>query len=82
MDYLCGAIITAFSLSVRGTWHGLTLPKSWLVRILRDTNKVEKFPSVEKAFDYIKCMGILLNSLYSGIHAGEESLHYLLIPWC
>ncbi|KAI0757678.1 hypothetical protein C8Q80DRAFT_1134850 [Daedaleopsis nitida] len=69
MDHLCGAMIFTIRLLGHGSIDDITLPKSWLTRLLPHT---ETFRSKRKQLSLIfkKHIGGLLEQIYSGVGAG------------
>lgn len=69
MDHLCGSMILAIRIqSQEGSLHDVTLPKSWLVRLLP---KLENLRSKDRQLSrlYKNNMGDLLEQIYSGDRA-------------
>lgn len=71
MDHLCGAMIFTFRLQGHGTLHDITLPKSWLMRLLPHA-EILRTKGKELSFIYKKHIGGLLEQIYSGVGAGES----------
>ena len=71
MDYLCGAMIAAHFMNTRGTLHGVTLPQSWLVRMLREpfTTKSVRADTIKM---YLDCIALALEILWTGEGGGEH----------
>lgn len=69
MDHLCGAMLISMYLNLKGTLNGLTLPKSWLARILHDGDQLARMRT-DKSGKYTACMGRLLGTVYTGNNAG------------
>ena len=55
----------------KGSLHGLTLPKSWLVRLLQDADQLATMRS-DKSGKYIARMSQLLRSVCTGDNACES----------
>ncbi|TBU53452.1 hypothetical protein BD310DRAFT_938092 [Dichomitus squalens] len=70
MDQLCGAMLISLHLRNKGTLHGLTLPKSWLVRLLQDTDQLATMKT-EKSPKYVACMNQLLRDICTGNKASH-----------
>ncbi|KAI0757675.1 hypothetical protein C8Q80DRAFT_1134839, partial [Daedaleopsis nitida] len=69
MDHLCGSMVLAIRLQgSQGTLHDVTLPKSWLTRLLP---KIESLRSKHRSlsFTYKKNLADLLEQIYSGVGA-------------
>ena len=77
MDYLCGEIVVAVTKRVKKSLDGLTLPKSWLVRILRDTHGPEVGLETRNTPSYNECVGALLEALYTGNDAAGEQFNII-----
>lgn len=74
MDHLCGSLVVAMclhSMSTGGALHDLTLPKSWITRLLQDVEALRS-KDVQLVFVYTKHMGDLLEQIYTGVDAGES----------
>ena len=74
MEYLCGALISAHSFNARASLHGVALPESWIVRILRGACDTKDLRT-NVAEEYLKCLALLLNSLWTGEGTGESSVY-------
>ena len=72
MDYLCGAMVVAKRLQSRGNLHDITLPKSWIIRLVQDVEKIAH-KDTELAVEYERHIGDLLEQVYSGADAGTSS---------
>ncbi|KAH9855762.1 hypothetical protein C2E23DRAFT_548924 [Lenzites betulinus] len=65
MEYLCGAFLISMRLQKRETLHNLTLPKSWLVRLIpRGESLRARETQLSRMFK--KNMGDLLEQVYTG----------------
>lgn len=72
MDNLCGSLIVASSIDRAATLHDITMPRSWLLRLLptlhalagKSTNLFEL---------YVEPMAMLLERIYTSLHAGEAT---------
>ena len=71
MDNLCGALLFAMHLQKWGHLHGLTLPKSWIVRHTRTIDQITAMRPLKQAVKFVAYGGILLHQLFTGIDAGE-----------
>ncbi|TFK88273.1 hypothetical protein K466DRAFT_598787 [Polyporus arcularius HHB13444] len=72
MDHLCGSLVVAMclqSMSTGGALHDLTLPKSWITRLLQDVEALRS-KDFQLVFVYTKHMGDLLEQIYTGVDAG------------
>lgn len=69
MDDLCGSMLISLYLKLKGTLNGLTLPKSWLARLLQDSKQLARMRT-DKSGKYTACMGRLLGTTYTGNNAG------------
>ena len=69
MDYLCGAMVIAKRVQSRGNPHDITLPKSWIIRLVQDIDKIA-VQDTELGVEYDKYIGDLLEQVYSGVNAG------------
>ncbi|KAM5542265.1 hypothetical protein V8D89_004138, partial [Ganoderma adspersum] len=70
MDDLCGSMLISLYLKLKRTLNGLTLPKSWLVRILQDGKQLARMRT-DKSEKYTACMGRLLGTVYTGNNAAH-----------
>lgn len=70
MDHLCGALLFATYLKRWNSLHGLTLPKSWIVRQARDAHQVASMhvKSLEK---YTAFASLLIQRLRTGDNASQ-----------
>lgn len=72
MDYLCGAMLIAKRLKSRVHLHDITLPKSWIVRLVRDLEKLSS-QDTQLEIEYDKYFYVLLEQIFSGVDAGTLS---------
>ena len=70
MDQLCGAMLLSMYLRNKKSLHGLTLPKSWLARLLPDADQLAT-TKTEKSPKYVACMSQLLRDVCTGNKACE-----------
>ncbi|TBU39284.1 hypothetical protein BD309DRAFT_970099 [Dichomitus squalens] len=72
MDHLCGSMLIAIYMNMRGTLHGLTLPKSWLTRLVQDVDQLSAMQT-DRSTKYVAagCMGRLLRDVYTGQNAAH-----------
>lgn len=77
LDDICGSLVFDRHLQEHSTLHGVTLPRSWLVRL---TRKLENPGSwdIELHRCYLEPLGELLGQLYTGNHAGNLICEYKL----
>ncbi len=71
MDHLCGRLILTIRQQSSSTLHDVTLPKSWLSRVVPDAKALQ---SKERQLSslYKKNMGDLLEQIYTGTDAGKS----------
>lgn len=70
MDRLCGSMIIADRLRNGQTLHAITLPKSWLARLIPDAEALRS-QEIQLALLYKSHMAELLEQVYTGVNAGE-----------
>lgn len=69
MDHLCGAILMAHYLGKKGTLHGLTLPRSWLSRLVGDLEHLAHMRTNQSS-SYTDNLERLLGAICTGSDAG------------
>ncbi|KAF8060885.1 hypothetical protein FPV67DRAFT_312197 [Lyophyllum atratum] len=83
IEFLCGSLAISDGLRRRGNLHGITLPRSWLLQHIEDTERArEKLPSGLHFLMVIR-IGDLLETIYSGVGAEHllfESHNLSTIP--
>ena len=70
MDYLCGCLVAAMRFRTGVKLHDVTLPKSWILRIVRD-DRILRNQSVDLWKDYHQCFVTLLRQVCTGRGASE-----------
>ncbi|KAF5377280.1 hypothetical protein D9615_006447 [Tricholomella constricta] len=69
IEHLCASLVISERLRQQGTFHGLTLPRSWLLRHIKEPEKAKAKDTNLKNL-LIHQMPDLLESIYSGVGAG------------
>ena len=69
MDHLCASLVATTRLRT-GTLHDVTLPKSWLLRIVPQCESLRS-RDTQLSKVYTKHMADFLEQIYSGIGASE-----------
>ncbi|KAI0656836.1 hypothetical protein C8Q70DRAFT_1046658 [Cubamyces menziesii] len=65
MDNLCGCLVAAMRFRTGAKLHDVTLPKSWILRIVRD-DRILRNQSVDLWKDYHRCFATLLQQVCTG----------------
>ncbi|KAI8983190.1 hypothetical protein BD414DRAFT_515715 [Trametes punicea] len=68
MDYLCGSLIGAMRLRSSGKLHGITLPTSWIGRMVQDIDMLSR-QMTPSSTQYGEHLGQLLHQVYTGVDA-------------
>ena len=77
LDSLCGSLIVASRTDRANTLHDITMPHSWFRRTL-PTIRALKGKSTTLFDWYIKPIEVLLERIYTSIHAGESTINLLM----
>ena len=75
LELVIGSFIIACTYQRTGSLHGVTLPRSWIIEIMRKLHKLQsKDAHINVAWTTVQLFQDLLENVYTGYAAGERSI--------
>jgi hypothetical protein len=75
LEVVVGSFVMASTYNRKGSLHGVTLPRSWILENVQKLYRVQnKSASPHAAWEMIKPLSDLLERVYSGTDNGESSI--------